>query len=358
MGMCSLWYFGIHFSWKALSQSSQRRPLPDSHVIVLWQLEEEESTPVFVNNSLFTVVTAGFSLSFFSFASIRFRFFASFSSSALHLASFFFSNTSWYLLDVMAYGCLSICLFPLRFGVSGHTRNSFIPSVWTTFITQETLLLALLVDCTAYISLQEPGSSPFLWLFKELFCTVPNWSVVNIAVSFGVNYVVCIPPVGVEGWSHPWPQSLPIEILDSSLNITVWSLFSWKYSQRRKRVKNSSLFSWEIISFILLNFSTFSFPTMFTNVVQSMEASSLRCIVEGSCLPIFSFVGLLLFLPRHLVYPQHLHLLHNKCIFKRTKHTTCRQILPHCFIQLWHAFGSWRRVVRFTVCWWAKKESV
>ena len=70
------------------------------------------------------------------FASIRFRFLASFSSS-LHLASFFFSNTSWYLLDVVAYGCLSICLFPLRFDVSGHTRNSFIPSVWTTFITRD-----------------------------------------------------------------------------------------------------------------------------------------------------------------------------------------------------------------------------
>jgi hypothetical protein len=48
------------------------------------------------------------------------------------LASFFFSNIYWYILDVMAYGCLSICLFPLRFGVSGHTRNSFIRSVSTT----------------------------------------------------------------------------------------------------------------------------------------------------------------------------------------------------------------------------------
>jgi len=169
-GNVLLMYFGIHFSWKALLQSSQRRPLPDSDVIVLWQLEQVESTPIVVKNFRFTVVTAGTSLSFFSFASIHFRFLASFSSSALRLASFFFSNTSWYLLDVMAYGCLSICLFPLRFGVSGHTRNSFIPSVWTTFITQETLLLALLVDCTAYISLQEPWSSPFLWLFKELFC--------------------------------------------------------------------------------------------------------------------------------------------------------------------------------------------
>jgi len=147
-----------------------RRPLPDSDVIVLWQLEQQESTPVFVNNFRFTVVTAGTSLSFFSFASIRFHFLASFSSSALHLASFFFSNTSWYILDVVAYGCLSICLFPLRFDVSGHTRNSFIPSVWTTFITQETLLLAMLVVCTEYISLQEPWSFKFLWLFKKLFC--------------------------------------------------------------------------------------------------------------------------------------------------------------------------------------------
>jgi len=40
-------------------------------------------------------------------------------------------------LLVMAYGCLSIRLFPLRFGVSGHTRNP-IPSVWTTLITQQT----------------------------------------------------------------------------------------------------------------------------------------------------------------------------------------------------------------------------
>ena len=101
-----------------------------------------------MNNFLFTVVTEGTSMSFFSFASICFRFLA-FSSSALRLASFFFSNTSWYLLDIMAYGCLSICLFPLHFGVSGYTRNSFIPSVWTTFITQETLLLTLLVDCTS-----------------------------------------------------------------------------------------------------------------------------------------------------------------------------------------------------------------
>ena len=168
MGVCSLWYFGIHFSWKALLQSSQRRPLPNSDVIVLWQLEQEESTPVFVNSFRFTVVTVGTTLPFFSFASIRFRFLA-FSSCALHLASFFFSNTSWYLLDVMAYGCLSICLFPLRFGVSGHTRNSFIPTVWTTFITHETLLLALLVDCTAYISLQEPWSSQFCGCSKNCF---------------------------------------------------------------------------------------------------------------------------------------------------------------------------------------------
>ena len=40
---------------------------------------------------------------------------------------------------------------------------------------------------------------------------------------------------------------------------------------------------------------------MFTNVAYSMEASSLRCVVEGSYLPLFSFAGLVVFLPRHLV---------------------------------------------------------
>jgi len=52
-------------------------------------------------------------------------------------------------------------------------------------------------------------------------------------------------------------------------------------------------------------------------------------------------------------------LVSNKCTIQCTKHTTCRQILPHCFVPLWHAHGRWRRVVRFTLCWWAGgKKSV
>ena len=38
-----------------------------------------------------------------------------------------------------------------------------------------------------------------------------------------------------------------------------------------------------------------------------MEVSSLPCIVEGSCLPVFSFVGLVVFLPGIWCNPQHFH---------------------------------------------------
>ena len=39
------------------------------------------------------------------------------------------------------------------------------------------------------------------------------------------NVLLIIKLIDVEGWSHAWPQSWPIEILGSLLNIIVWSVF-------------------------------------------------------------------------------------------------------------------------------------
>jgi hypothetical protein len=103
----------------------------------LWHIELQSSNNLLFNNVSFQPYVSEVRLPFLV-PIFTFHFYTCFPFSSVALERFL-STTSCYFPDVMANGLL-ICLSPLCWGVSSHTRHSLIYWVQTTVITEEALL--------------------------------------------------------------------------------------------------------------------------------------------------------------------------------------------------------------------------